>query len=130
MKLNLNKKGQAGMTLIEITLVIAVLLGLISVLFIGVAAYKEGSDRAKCILNISTMQKAVRSYQNLNELDEGATLTTTDLIGAGKMFETAPVCNSGGSYTPAGVVPTTNTPYLVCSLAGTLNHAPATTDGW
>ncbi|MBL9156665.1 MAG: prepilin-type N-terminal cleavage/methylation domain-containing protein, partial [Verrucomicrobiales bacterium] len=35
MKLNnLNKK--AGLTLIEVTLVIAVLLGLISVLFIGV----------------------------------------------------------------------------------------------
>ena len=40
MKIKLNKKGQAGLTLIEVTLVIAVLLGLISVLFIGVAAYK------------------------------------------------------------------------------------------
>ena len=65
MKLNLNKKGQAGMTLIEITLVIAVLLGLISVLFIGVAAYKKGSDRAKCILNIATVQKAVRCFSGV-----------------------------------------------------------------
>jgi hypothetical protein len=57
MKLN-NIKHQAGLTLIEVTLVIAVLLGLISVLFIGVSAYKEGSNRSKCILNISNVQKA------------------------------------------------------------------------
>ena len=130
MKLKFNKKGQAGMTLIEITLVIAVLLGLISVLFIGVAAYKKGSDRAKCILNISTMQKAVRSYQNLNELDEGDALASTLLIGAGLMFEATPVCSAGGAYGFAGVVPATNTPYLTCSLAGSDNHAPTTTDGW
>ncbi len=74
MKLTKNTKNSAGMTLIEVTLVIAVLLGLISVLFIGVKAYKRGSDRAKCILNVSTLQKAVRSYQNLYELEEGDAL--------------------------------------------------------
>jgi len=30
-----------------------VLLGLISVLFIGAADYKEGTDRAQCILTIT-----------------------------------------------------------------------------
>ena len=91
MKLKLNKKGQAGLTLIEVTLVIAVLLGLISVLFIGVAAYKKGSDRAKCILNISTVQKAARSYQNLYDLRNGDALAVGDIAGAGKMIETTKV---------------------------------------
>ena len=80
MKLN-NLKKQAGLTLIEVTLVIAVLLGLISVLFIGVSAYKEGSNRSKCILNISNVQKAVRSYQNLYEVNNGAALAMATIAG-------------------------------------------------
>ncbi len=127
MKLN-NIKKQAGLTLIEVTLVIAVLLGLISVLFIGVTAYKEGSNRAKCILNIATVQKAVRSYQNLYELNMGAALASTDIAGAGKMIETLPACPSGGAtYTYGTVVPAAGTPYLTCSVSG---HAPVSTAGW
>ena len=87
MKLTKTNK-QAGLTLIEITLVIAVLLGLISVLFIGVSAYREGSNRAKCILNMSNVQKAVRAYQNLYEKNEGDSLALTDLVGTGKLIET------------------------------------------
>ncbi len=128
MKLNLNKKGQAGMTLIEITLVIAVLLGLISVLFIGVAAYKQGSDRAKCILNIATVQKAVRSYSNLYELNAGDALVTADIAGAGKMIETVPTCPASGTYTFGTVVPAASTAYLTCSIG---DHVPKDgTDGW
>ena len=130
MKLKLNKKGQAGLTLIEVTLVIAVLLGLISVLFIGVAAYKKGSDRAKCILNISTVQKAVRSYQNLYELAIGDGLADTDIAGAGKMIESTPTCPSSGTYTFGTTVPTAGTAYLTCSLATSDDHVPSTTAGW
>lgn len=135
MKLNNINKKQAGLTLIEITLVIAVLLGLISVLFIGVKAYKEGSDRSKCILTISSVQKGVRSYQNLYELSEGAALVFDDLVGSGKMLETLPTCGSqgtiatggtdqpdaaswgAGGYDGADVVPATGAPYLVCTDA-------------
>ena len=131
MKLN-NIKKQAGLTLIEVTLVIAVLLGLISVLFIGVSAYKEGSNRAKCILNITNCQKAVRSYQNMYEKPVGADLTLTTLVGAGKMLETTPVCPSGGTYTGAGTIPVVGTAYLTCNYAtGTeAAHIPASTSGW
>ena len=135
MKLNLNKKGQAGMTLIEITLVIAVLLGLISVLFIGVAAYKQGSDRAKCILNIATVQKAVRSYCNLYELSDNNPVTGTadplvvgDIAGTGKMIETVPSCPSAGTYTFGTVVPSASIAYLTCSIG---DHRPKDgTAGW
>lgn len=127
MKLKSNKKGQAGLTLIEVTLVIAVLLGLISVLFIGVAAYKKGSDRAKCILNIATVQKAVRSYQNLYELSIGDALAVTDIAGAGKMIETTPACPAAGTYAFGTVVPAASTAYLTCSVA---DHVPASIAGW
>ncbi|MDF1740145.1 MAG: type II secretion system protein [Verrucomicrobiales bacterium] len=123
---------QAGLTLIEVTLVIAVLLGLISVLFIGVSAYKEGSNRAKCILNISNVQKAVRSYQNLYELSVASTLAKATIIGSGKMLETDPTCASGGTYTYGTAVPAIGTAYLTCSLAGTDNsqHNPTSLTGW
>jgi type II secretory pathway pseudopilin PulG len=128
MKLKSIKKGQAGLTLIEITLVIAVLLGLISVLFIGVGAYKKGADRAKCILNIATVQKAVRSYQNLYELEIADPLVTADIAGAGKMIETVPACPSTGTYAFGTVVPAAGVAYLTCSIA---DHVPAGgTAGW
>ncbi len=129
MKLN-NIKKQAGLTLIEVTLVIAVLLGLISVLFIGVTAYKQGSNRAKCILNIATVQKAVRSYQNLYELNPGGALVVGTITGTGKMIETQPTCPSAGTYTFGTTVPAAGVAYLTCSLATSDQHVPATVAGW
>ena len=126
MKLNKVRKNH-GLTLIEVTLVIAVLLGLISVLFIGVAAYKKGSDRAKCILNIATVQKAVRSYQNLYEKENGDTLAKGDITGSGKMIETEPACPSTGTYTWAAAVPAPSTTYVSCSVA---DHVPSSIAGW
>ena len=130
MKLTKNTKNSAGMTLIEVTLVIAVLLGLISVLFIGVKAYKRGSDRAKCILNVSTMQKAVRSYQNLYELEEADSLAKADLVGSGKMFEVEPTCpDKLNSYVWMTAVPATGTTYIDCDDAD-VDHTPTTIKGW
>ena len=130
MKLTKNTKNSAGMTLIEVTLVIAVLLGLISVLFIGVKAYKRGSDRAKCILNVSTLQKAVRSYQNLYELEETDALVQGTLVGSGKMMEVAPTCpNKLNAYVWGTTVPVTGTAYLDCDDADA-DHSPTTVAGW
>ena len=130
MKLNQLKK-QAGLTLIEVTLVIAVLLGLISVLFIGVSAYREGSNRAKCILNISNVQKAVRSYQNLYEVETGSALAMTTIAGSGKLLETVPTCpTSTGAYTLATTIPAIGTAALTCSLATSHQHAPTSVAGW
>jgi type II secretory pathway pseudopilin PulG len=129
MKLN-NIKKQAGLTLIEVTLVIAVLLGLISVLFIGVSAYKEGSNRAKCILNISNVQKAVRSYQNLYEKAPGDALVKETITGAGAFLETEPTCPSAGAYTWGTTIPAVGAAYLTCSLAGTKDHVPQSVVGW
>lgn len=132
MKLSNNTKKQAGLTLIEITLVIAVLLGLISVLFIGVTAYKEGSNRAKCILNISNVQKAARSYQNLYEQEVGDAFATTMIIGEGRLIDSAPECPSDGSYEYVETFPALGTPFMTCSLAGVEDgqHVPNDTTGW
>ncbi len=128
---NITKRNTAGMTLIEITLVIAVLLGLISVLFIGVKAYKKGSDRGKCILNVSTVQKAVRSHQNLYELDEGDDLAQGAIAGTGKMLEVVPGCpTKDNTYTYLSVVPDTGAQYVTCNNEQATDHNPANTNGW
>ena len=65
-----------GLTLIELTVVIVVLLSLIGVLFVGAGAWKRGADKSACIVNQRNYQQAVRSYANLNNLDEGDTATS------------------------------------------------------
>ena len=120
----------AGLTLIEVTLVVAVLLGLIGVVFIGATSYKEGANRSMCILHISQVQKAVRAYQNIYEKNFGDTLLESTLVGAGRMLEISPICPSGGTYTWRGTIPPLDAAYLTCSLAASNDHEPMNTLGW
>jgi type II secretory pathway pseudopilin PulG len=120
----------AALTLIELTLVVAVLLGLISVVFIGATSYKEGSNRAMCLLRISQVQKGVRAYQNVYQLNFGDTLVKESLIGPNKMLETEPFCPSFGTYTWRGNIPPLDVAYLTCSLAASQDHTPLNTLGW
>lgn len=129
MKLNPAKRD-AGLTLIEVTLVVAVLLGLIGVIFIGATSYKEGSNRSMCILHISQVQKAVRAHQNMYQRNFGDSCPQSVLVGAGRMLEIAPSCPSGGSYTWLGTIPQLDNAYLTCSLATSHDHKPLNTLGW
>ncbi len=94
MKLTLKTpmKSKSGMTLLELTVVILVLLSLISILFIGARAWKRGSDRAASILMIRNVQQAVRSHANMNALATGATVTGLNdaLFGVGKFMANDP----------------------------------------
>ncbi|KAB2638500.1 MAG: prepilin-type N-terminal cleavage/methylation domain-containing protein [Verrucomicrobia bacterium] len=122
-------KRKSGMTLLELTVVILVLLSLISILFIGARAWKKGADRAGCILNIRNFQQATRSYANFNQLNPGDTCPTlaSVIIGTGLFMETAPVCPTAGTYsgTAAVVIPAVGTVALTCSKsAAPDSHAP------
>jgi type II secretory pathway pseudopilin PulG len=81
MKLNntLTMKRKAGMTLLELTVVILVLLSLISILFVGARAWKKGSDRSANIMNIRNCQQAMRGEQNMKGLNPGDAFTQTQL---------------------------------------------------
>ncbi len=87
------KSTKSGMTLLELTVVILVLLSLISILFIGARAWKKGSDRAAAILQIRNVQQAVRSHANMNNINPGGTIAKTDIIGPGQYIEVDPVGN-------------------------------------
>ena len=131
MKLTNNNKRAKGMTLLELTVVILVLLSLISILFIGARAWKKGSDKAGCIMNIRNVQQAVRSWQNMNAKNVSDTyVITDDIVGAGLFVETTPVCPGAGNYTILTAVPDVGTLVMTCSLATTESHVPASIAGW
>jgi prepilin-type N-terminal cleavage/methylation domain-containing protein len=120
--------AQRGTTLIELSVVIAVILLLVGVLFVGITGWKNAANQSACILNISTAQKAVRSYASANSLNPGDACTMATLVSAG-YFAAAPTCPGSGTYTPTGTVPAVGAVYLSCSVTG---HAPnpATTGNW
>jgi prepilin-type N-terminal cleavage/methylation domain-containing protein len=113
-------KRKSGMTLLELTVVILVLLSLISILFIGARAWKRGSDRAANILNIRNVQQAVRAHANVRGLLEGAALPSTEIIGTGKYLNTVtpPISDITYAYT-AAVVPAIGVLYTEVTYGGT-----------
>jgi len=120
----INKQArQRGTTLIELSVVIAVLLRLVGVLFIGITAWKNGANTAVSIINLSSIQKAVRGYQNMNALNTGDPLPVATLTSAG-FWTAAPVCPAGGTYTSTATVPSQGITYMTCSITG---HAPSAT---
>lgn len=98
-------KRKSGMTLIELTVVILVLLALIAVLFVGARAYKRGADKAACIMNLRNVQQACRSYYNLKPKVDASGVATPlaaigDLAAADvQLIGAAPTCPAGGAYT-------------------------------
>lgn len=132
-----NVKRASGMTLLELTVVILVLLSLISVLFVGARAWKKGSDRAACVLNIRNAQQAVRGFANMNNKSDGDTFTEGDVFGAGKVMNNTVAelkCPQEGaaaySAAASGVVPAVGTLYLACSAGLTDSHIPTEYANW
>jgi prepilin-type N-terminal cleavage/methylation domain-containing protein len=118
---SINKPSrQRGTTLIELSVVIAVLLLLVGVLFIGITAWKSGANTAACVVNLSSIQKAARGYANMNQLLNASIETSATLTSAG-FWATAPTCPAGGTYAYTGVVPAQGVQYVTCSIAG---HTP------
>ena len=102
----------SGMTLLELTVVILVLLSLISILFVGARAWKRGSDRAANIMNIRNVQQAVRGHENMYNLRVGEGLESTVIIGA-DAYMTAPNPPADlPDYTYGTVVPAQGTLYV------------------
>lgn len=134
-------KGPKGVTLIELTVVIAIILVLISVLFVGANYYRTNANRAACIINLTNMHKAARTVQNISNQTDAAVNTAglTGFTGAATLpIPVLPTCPSGGTYainaftvgaahtaTTAGVTATGG--FTTCTIAG---HIAADTRGW
>jgi type II secretory pathway pseudopilin PulG len=123
----LGMKQKSGMTLLELTVVILVLLSLISILFIGARAWKKGSDRAANILNVRNCQQAMRGNQNAKDIAIGAAIVNADIFGV------AAVAGPGGAPAVAGflkqpVPPAAITPTVAAYTFG--GNYPATGTLW
>lgn len=134
MKLNTrNIKKAKGMTLLELTVVILVLLSLISILFVGARAWKKGSDRSANIMNIRNSQQAVRGHANMRNLPEttGA-CTEADIFGptgdgvGGYLAKPTPPAADITAYTGGSTVPPVGTLWLAATYTGTgsADYAP------
>lgn len=131
------RHGASGMTLLELTVVILVLMTLITVLFFGAQAWKRGSDRALCIIHIHNVQKGMRSYSNLYGFSPSSNAPNlqSQIIGLGRFIETTPTCPGGGTYTfgqtyGVDTVPPMGTLYMECSLSSSFQHLPNVTPDW
>jgi prepilin-type N-terminal cleavage/methylation domain-containing protein len=130
-------KRKSGMTLLELTVVILVLLSLISILFVGARAWKKGSDRAANILNLRNIQQAVRGHQNMNNLADGADIATTVIfddpataaVQEGYLKEPAAPWDPTVAYTYSTTIPVIGTLFVTGPAAavvgGTYGHASA-----
>ena len=110
-------KRNAGMTLLELTVVILVLLSLISILFVGARAWKKGSDRAGCIVNIRNVQQAVRGFENMNP---GTTVASTDIFGSDKYLKFLKCPESSLAASTTALVAYTFTPPAAPGSAGNI----------
>lgn len=136
----LRSSKRSGFSLLEITVVIAVLLSLTTILLVGARAWKSGADRTGCILNLRTVQTAVRSYQNMYGYTaggmpyaEGGTqdiavhMHTKGYISDQQFsaIQGGETCQGGGSYerTHPDVFPPVGQLYLACSLSALKKHA-------
>jgi prepilin-type N-terminal cleavage/methylation domain-containing protein len=127
-----NMKRKSGMTLLELTVVILVLLSLISILFIGARAWKKGSDRAGCLMNIRNMQQAMRGDQNMrNSAPGGDGMVALNIIGPDGYITAIPVCPTDKTteYTleEGDTYPDLGTMYGTCVQADVSDHNPITT---
>ncbi len=116
----------AGTILGYVGLVLLLILPFMSVLFVGARAWKKGSDRAGCIMNIRNVQQAVRGHQNLKSLDVGTPLDMNDIFGPNGYLP-QPVCPLGGTYTYTNTIPPVGTVICKCSHA---DHMPTNTSTW
>ena len=114
------KRHPRGMTLIEITLVITILLSLATIIFLGVASFNKGSARAKCVLQQAKLHKMALAYANLNQLNLGdsAPDLITTLVNDTYIPQT-PLCPDTGNYTFLSSIPRQAEHFVTCSMA---NH--------
>lgn len=98
-----------------------------STLFVGARAWKNGSDRAACILNIRNVQQAVRSYQHMNDMKEGDPIPWDKIFGEDGFLDAKPTCPAGGAYKFSDTFPPVGGLSCECSES---DHRPASHDGW
>ncbi|PQJ29269.1 type II secretion system protein [Rubritalea profundi] len=119
MKLNKSiRKTPQGVTLIELSVVIAVILVLISVLFIGASYYKTSANAAACAINRSSIQKAADSYMNISGSATTATISGLITGATGPMSSGLPNCPTTNTSSVYSIAVASGASTVTCSTTG------------
>jgi len=99
-----------------------------STLFVGAKYYRDSANKAACVMNLSSMQKATRAVENLNDHKTGDPLKWEFLVGPNGPFAVnKPICPDGGTYILSPIFPKQGEAAVRCSCE---DHAPDSTQGW
>ncbi len=115
MKTQNTKLTRKGVTLIELTVVIAVILTLIGILFFGAQTYQRHANKSACVVLQNGINKAVRSFVNLTTAPP-AMWNFANLTG-GNFLPNIPVCpQSQVPFAPVNMNPqaVTGTVFAPC----------------
>lgn len=129
--LSCEDKGMIGMAEVPYALdsnttTTLTMLSATSTLFIGARAWKKGSDRAGCMMNIRNVQQAIRGHAGMNQINEGAPIDWKDIFGDDGYLP-QPVCPAGGTYTFQKTMPKMGQLACTCSHA---DHVPQNHENW
>ncbi len=94
-----------GMTLIELTVVIMVLLGLITVVFVGGKAWKRGSDRSMALIMIRNAQMGLRAYCQIEDVTTPTYPNLPEALFGQDRFVSNGIDRETGLAKPAGTLP-------------------------
>lgn len=85
-------------TLVEIMIVVAIIGLLAAVALPSFINARNTSRKNACINNLRQIDSAKEQYALAQNIDDGVTPTTTDLVGANLYIKTTPICKAGGTY--------------------------------
>jgi hypothetical protein len=80
--------------------------GVVAIFFLGVSGYKKGADRAKCILQMATLEKLVVSHAGMHGIGPGESVASSVLVSEGYIPAPYTCPESGAIYTYTDRVPT------------------------
>lgn len=97
-----HKKGLTfghGLTLPELTLTIAVILGLTGILFAGTSVYASHANRAGCVMIQDQISKGLRSHSHLHQVNFRSGVDYYGEPIMSEVFENEMTCpESGGKF--------------------------------
>ena len=96
--MNPTKSRNAGFTLVEIMIVVAIIGLLAAIAIPNFVKARATSQRAACISNLKQIDGAKATWALENKKTGADSPTTADLYGPAKYIRDEPSCPGGGSY--------------------------------
>ena len=98
MKTKTPRRSQAGFTLVEIMIVVAIMGLLVSLALPNFIKSRTNAQKQVCIENLAQIESAKQIWGIENGKHDGDEATATDLIGPALYIKRTPECPGGGTY--------------------------------